>query len=97
MADLEEYVSVVYRGEFKKLEKSVYSNFDHQLDKGIIHELIEGNCFSDHTARNFCGYVYFENGKFKKVIWRHNQIVDVIEDSDIEKLIESVNERLGRR
>lgn len=78
-------------------EGGVYSNFDHELNQSLVQELVnrKGTTYSQHSAWNFCGCVWFESGKFHEQVWRHGSPAEEFEDEDIESLIVKVNLKYG--
>ena len=74
---------------------AVYSNFDHILDKNIVDELKEKNCYSQHAGWNFCGYIWHDGKKFKEEVWVYGDPQEVIENEDIGELIENVCQKYG--
>jgi len=83
--------------EVSNEEGSIYSNFDHKLNTPLVQELVvkEGKAYSLHPAQNFCGYIWFENGKFHEQIWQYRSLIEELEDEDIQALIDEANSRYG--
>ncbi len=75
----------------------VYSNLDHDLDAKVAAELKArpGESYAQHSAYDFCGYVWFGAGRFHEQVWVHRRMVDVLSAGDIEELVEDVNDRFG--
>lgn len=83
--------------DMELIEDSVYSNFDHILDEEVKEQLIknEGKLCAQHAAWNFCGYIWFSDGKFHEEVWEYKSPIDVLEDEDLESLIDEANGRYG--
>ena len=71
------------------------SNFDHTIDPGLKDELRNNPVFGQHSAWEFCGYVYFLNGQFHEDVWRLKLFQETISADSLEELMEKVNERWG--
>lgn len=68
-----------------------YCNFDHTFEHGLekTAEMIKENKDKhfDHSAYNFIGHVWFENGKFYEEIWRNCAHIDTFESENLGDLI----------
>lgn len=75
---------------------TVYSNSDHEMDYDVVKRLDEGDCYSSHTAWDFCGYVWrLPDGRWVDQIWQYKEAVaDLIADS-IEDVIHEANDQYG--
>ena len=65
-----------------------YTNFDH--DKHALeNELVEanGDAYAQHSAYDFCGYIYYKNGVFYEEIWQYNSKVNLMRNNNMEALI----------
>jgi len=73
------------------------SNFDHSIDEGLEEALKAklAKVYAQHSAWNFCGYVWFENNTFHEQIWRYNSPVAEMEADSLEALMEAVNSEYG--
>ena len=73
------------------------SNFDHTVDEGLDKLLRdnEARIFAQHAARDFCGHVWFENGKFHNQVHRRHQEVDELEADTLEELMTITNAKWG--
>ena len=69
------------------------SNFDHTIDEGL-EEVLRANParkYAQHSAWDFCGYVWFENGKFFEQVWRYKAPIDELEANDLKELMLETN------
>ena len=73
------------------------SNFDLSVDEGLAERLTanEGKVFAQHAALNFCGNVWFEDGKFHNQIHQSYAEVDELEAETLEGLMEIANDKYG--
>lgn len=78
-----------------------YSNFDHVYEYGFkdTEKMIRENSdhYFSHSAWDFYGKIWFENGKFHEIVMRYHNVVDEIENEKLDDLIEEVNEKWGYR
>lgn len=72
------------------------TNFDHTIDEGLAAYLMANpNHCAQHAAREFCGYVWFENGQFYDQVWRcHVPMAEYSADT-LEELMKIVNDKHG--
>ncbi len=71
------------------------SNFDHVIDEGLEEQLRAGEHCAQHSAWDFCGYVWFEDGQFYEEVWRFHQHVATLSADDLRELMEAVNDEYG--
>lgn len=73
------------------------SNFNHSIDDDCEEQLRanENKVYCHHAAWNFCGYVWFENGKFHEQVMRYKNIIDELSADSLEELKEEVNSTYG--
>lgn len=77
------------------LRDNVYSNCDHRLRAKIATRVRQGNCVSDHTALNFCGFIWKADGKFYEGVWVFNRHVETIEGRTLADVIAKTNAKYG--
>lgn len=79
-----------------RLEDTVYSNFDHKLDKSIEATLQDNpTVYASHTGWDFCGHVWYSNGKWYEEVWRYRSVVETIIGLSIMEVIKETNEKYG--
>lgn len=44
--------------------EDIYSNFSHELEKETLERIKESGDFAQHSAWNFCGYIWFADGRW---------------------------------
>lgn len=73
------------------------TNFDGSIDEGLTEALRAEPAMvcAQHSAWNFCGYVWFENGKYREQVWRYHSPIDEIEADTLKELMEEVNAEYG--
>lgn len=73
------------------------SNFEHTIDDNLAQILRDGEdkLFAQHSAWDFCGYVWYSNGIYHEQIWRYKSPIDEIEAETLEDLMEEANSRYG--
>lgn len=79
----------------QECESGYISNFDFAADDGVEEELRTGKRYCEYTGWDFCGYVWFADGKFKCDVWRYKSPVEIIEADTIEALMHAVSEEYG--
>lgn len=77
----------------KHLTVEVFSNFDKQVNPGVVAQLARGGCIASHVAQNFYGLVWCEDGRWFEAIKKHRAHVATLEASSPESLIAQANER----
>lgn len=76
----------------------VYSNFDHELNKEVAEKLKEDkNLCARHYAWDFCGNVWYMEGKYFNLINRYGHEIDVIMSPSIEECINLTIEKHGNK
>ncbi|GAH60460.1 unnamed protein product [marine sediment metagenome] len=73
------------------------SNHDHSIDEGLEEWLKEneGKVCAQHAAWDFCGYVWYELGKFYEQVWQHNSPIEEISADTLEELMTKANDKYG--
>jgi hypothetical protein len=72
-----------------------YSNFDHQMPDDAEAMLREGKLWMEHTALNFWGAIWFQDGKFHEDIFRRRTHLETVTQPTLPDLIKEVNSRYG--
>jgi hypothetical protein len=83
---------------FVRLAPAVYSNCDHQINIHIA-EALQSNpnrTYAQHAALNFCGYVWFADGKWHEEVWVYGSEDRTFRHVTLRALIDEVNEVYGR-
>jgi len=83
----------------RQTDNSVYSNFDHELDKDVVDELkaAPGEVYAQHAAWQFCGYVWFDGKDWHEDVWVHGSLAETRSEEKLEDLIDSVNRSYGHK
>ncbi len=73
------------------------SNFDGEIDEGLAEALTAKPALvmAQHSAWNFCGFVWFEDGKFIEQVWRYGSPVTELNADTLEELMEEVCSEYG--
>jgi hypothetical protein len=72
----------------------IYSNLDHKLDKNVAKFLKNhSDYYSQHSAWNFCGYVWFLDKKWYEEVWRYHSLEETLSDTNLVELIKEVNNK----
>ena len=79
----------------EKCESGCISNFDFTADEGVEDELRTGKCWSEYTAYDFYGYVWFKDNRFKCNVWRYGMSREVIEGETILEMMHAVSRNYG--
>ena len=76
--------------------RDIYSNFDHEVDTQT-QSMLEGDAsrFAQHSATNFCGYVWHDESGWYENVWRHNASVASYFNESLTDLIAEVNGEWG--
>ena len=81
----------------KKIGFNVYSNFDREMIAETMEEL-KGNpnkFYSQHSAWNFCGYIWFDGKLWQEDVWVYSRKVGSYSNENLKILIDSVNNEYG--
>ena len=70
------------------------SNFDHRIDEGFAEAMQVGGR-GYHYAWDFCGEVWWENGKFCEEVWVNHVLQEVISADTLRALMKTVNNKYG--
>jgi DhnA family fructose-bisphosphate aldolase class Ia len=74
----------------------IMSNFDHTIDPGLEEELKENpKHIAQYAAENFCGYVFYREGKFHCVVMRYREVVELISADTLEEIMTECCEKYG--
>lgn len=89
MKDLREWIHIL---------DSVYSNSNHELDEQVMDQLRHepGTCAS-HTAWDFCGWVWYQDGRWHEQVHQYLEVVDERSAENLRELIDGVNAHFGHR
>lgn len=71
------------------------SNFDQEIDEGLAEALKQGGVRAQHSAWDFCGRVYYEDGKFHEEVWTHGSISETLSADTLTELMTAVNNEYG--
>lgn len=71
------------------------SNFDHQIDEGMEEALRTDSAFGFHAGWEFCGLVWFQDGRFHEQVFRHHCHVATYSADNLRDLMEVVNNAWG--
>ena len=71
------------------------TNFDLSIDDGLEEKLKSGKFVATHSAWNFCGYVWFQAGKFHEQVWQWNSPREILSADNLQTLMNEVNEKYG--
>ncbi len=77
----------------KRIELEM-SNFDNVIDSGLEEALQEEFCYAQHSACNFCGYVWWDD-VFIEEVWVYNSPVETIVANNLRELMDKVNDKYG--
>jgi hypothetical protein len=83
--------------KLEQTEEPIYSNFDHKLETATAAKLKEnpGKLYAPHYAYNFCGYIWFDKGRFWEQVWVYHTVRRELSNPNLEELIEEVNSEFG--
>jgi len=70
------------------------SNCDHSIDEGLEEALQEGS-LCQYSGWNFCGYVWFEDGRYICQVWCHKSPREEILADTLKELMEDVSSEYG--
>jgi hypothetical protein len=73
---------------------TIYSNFDHELDKDAEAKLRAG-AEGHHTAWDHFGVVWFDGEQFVEAVWRYGAEVARVRGPDLLAVIAQVNDEWG--
>ncbi len=75
----------------------IYRNLDHTLDKTVLEQALNGKTIHQHSAWDFCGYIWFdsENNKWFEQVWRFGHPVGIFSNEKLDDVINEVNEKYG--
>ena len=84
------------KGLIKTFE-TVMSNFDHEIDQGVVNVLLKGKHYSQYSAQDFCGYIYYvpEEKVWRCEIWQHNSYNHLLEAESLRMIMDQACERFG--
>jgi hypothetical protein len=71
------------------------SNMDHSIDDGCEAGLRSGGTYCQHSAWNFCGYVWFEDDRFHEQVWVHHSLRAEFSADTLADLMRDVNAEYG--
>lgn len=77
--------------------QTLMSNFDHTIDRDVAKELKAkpAKLCGQHSAWDFCGYVWFENGKWYEEVWVCKAPKAIFTADTLEDLMSEVNSEYG--
>ncbi len=75
--------------------ESVLTNYRHQINQSLADRLRQGGCYSQPSAMEFNGRVWFAAGRWYEQVWVRNQPVTTYSADLLEELFVEVNDRHG--
>lgn len=80
----------------RMIPDGVYTNADHTVDEDVIGQLQgDEGLVAQHSAWDFCGYVYKRGDIWVEEVWQHKALVEVLEGSSPMDVIDQANTRYG--
>ena len=73
----------------------VISNFNHKVGEGAERLLKEHRFFGYYPAKNFFGYVWYTEGKFRCQIDQYHKHINTIEEESLEKIMKKASDLYG--
>lgn len=70
-------------------------NFDHSIEPGSEEKLRSGKYVGWYTGWNFCGRVWYENGKFYCQVRRYHSHIATLESKTLAGIMDVVSEKFG--
>jgi len=80
---------------YKQYPEDLLTNFDHSIMPDAENILKSNKVYSQYSAWDFCGYVWFENGKFYCEIWRYNSHINTIKANSLEEIMDEASTKYG--
>jgi len=71
------------------------SNFDYEIDEGFEEALRKKNVYGIHSAWNFNGAIWHEDGIFYEAIMRFRSHVETLRAKTLEEVIKKANDEFG--
>ena len=71
------------------------SNFDGHIPDGLADYVKSGGQGAKHYGWNFCGDLYYRDGKYVEEVFRYHELVATITADNLEALRVEVNEQFG--
>ncbi len=88
------------KSEISNMEEGdrVYSNLDHEYEL-TSDEVKESKQYHNHSAWDFCGYVYYDDklSTFVEEVWVYKEVVDIHYNKELDSLIDGVISEYGSR
>lgn len=78
----------------KEEGKEVYNNFDH-VQRLSDEELKKSGKRHQHAAWNFCGYVHYDEDKYKEDVWQYGTLIETLEGTSIMDVVTQANDKYG--
>lgn len=76
--------------------ETVMSNFDHEIDEGAEVKLRVMDCYGTYTARNFCGFVWWNGEQFCCEVMQYRQHVSTVYGESLKAIMNECCKRYGR-
>ena len=70
-------------------------NMDGRIDEGFEDNLRTKEFYGQHSAWDFCGYVWWDGKTFHEEIWVYNSHCNTISADTLRELMETVNDEYG--
>lgn len=71
------------------------SNIDGNINKDVADVLKTEPYFGQYSGWNFCGYVWFQDGKWHCEVWCHKFYNETISEETLEGIMKSVSNSYG--
>ena len=71
------------------------SNFDNSIDDGLEEVLRGRKVYAQHSAWNFCGYVWYDESAFYEEVWIYGKPREILIAESLSDLLKLVNDKYG--
>lgn len=73
----------------------IMSNFDGAIEQEIADVIIGKPLYSNYTAWNFCGYVWWQDNKWHCEVWHFGAYVDTFSSETLSELMSDISDEYG--
>lgn len=81
--------------DFTEYPDAIMSNFDREIDYKVAEQIKSKPFFSQYSAWNFCGYVWWQNEKWHCEIWTHHAIRETISADTLPEIMNEACSKYG--
>lgn len=80
---------------FREYPEALMSNFDRVIDDNVAEAIQNRPLYAQYAGRNFCGYVWRQDGKWHCEIWTYKSYCETFSADTLQEIMSGVSFEYG--